>query len=127
MKSFLLSFPKARRLEAYKTAGNHLAENRWQFSCHALADALRVPGPDDEKLEADFWGTFFGCVPAIRHTGHTVETRDERWPQFAQNSDPDERVVLYKAIAADALQTRLMMLALIHAVDEAGDLKGILS
>ena len=124
MKSFLLSFPKARRLEAYKAAGNRLAENRWQFSCHALADALRVPGPDDEKLEADFWGTFFGCVPDIRPT---VETRDERWLQFAQNSDPDERVVLYKAIAADALQTRLMMLALIHAVDEAGDLKGILS
>lgn len=124
MKSFLLSFPKARRLEAYKTAGNRLAENRWQFSCHALADALRVPGSDDEKLEADFWGTFFGCVPDVRST---VETRDERWPQFAQNSDPDERVVLYKAIAADALQTRLMMLALIHAVDEAGDLKGILS
>lgn len=124
MKSFLLSFPKACRLEAYKTAGNHLAENRWQFSCHALADALRVPGPDDEKLEADFWGTFFGWVPDVRHT---VETRDERWPQFAQAHDPDERVVLYKAIAADALQTRLMMLALIHAVDEAGDLKGILS
>lgn len=124
MKSFLLSFPKARRLEAYKTAGNRLAENRWQFSCHALADALRVPGPDDEKLEADFWGTFFGGGPDIRPT---VETRDERWPQFAQKSDPDERVVLYKAIAADALQTRLMMLALIHAVDEAGDLKGILS
>jgi hypothetical protein len=121
----LLDFPRAQRLEAYKAAGSVIAE-LYGFSCLELEDALAPDGTAD--AEKDFWGRLFGG-----DSGDTVETRDDRRPRVkalrerGRLSEVAEREELQNAIHRDAQQTRLMMLAWIHALDEAGDLEDLLS
>ncbi len=121
----LLDFPRGQRLEAYKAAGSKLLDHA-SFSCLALSFALS----DSYHLadvEPQFWWRLFGDDGV----GNTVETRDARWPRFEKLrgslSDCAEANDLRNAIGADAQQTRLMMLAWVHAVDEAGDLEDLIS
>lgn len=120
----LLDFPRAQRLKAYRAAGDMLLRQQGGFSCCALNDALCA-----EFLGADvcpqFWVTLFGGTDAI--TGLTVEARDALSRGYYSTlglmlSDPKA----WRQVCADALNTRLMMLAWAHAVDEAGDLEALL-
>ena len=121
----LLDFPKSQRLRAYRAAGNRLLEHDY-FSCLALDDALEQEGDDQSDVGPLFWGRLFGG-PA----NGTVETCDASWSRYEKLrdafSDRTEANELREQIGRDALQTRLMMLAWAHAVDEAGDLEDILS
>lgn len=124
----LLDFPRAQRLEAYKIAGDTLLRQQGGFSCCALNDALcaEFRGAD---VCPQFWCGVFIRKAAEGHRAEdaVVSSYDARLNKAKRMPMCLERSVLYDAICRDALQTRLMMLAWAHALDEAGDLEDILS
>ena len=124
----LLDFPRAQRLRAYRAAGDDLLLGHEQYSCLALDVRLRRSTGALCDVGPQFWGQLFDDA----NDGPTVNTRDQRWPRYRALIhdtfvDRAETNALYWTITADALQTRLMMLAWAHAVDQAGDLESILS
>ena len=82
-------------------------------------------------VQSQFWGQLFGAARR-KQMLEVVETRDERWAAYRRLVVSRKRISLFKAYAlrariiAEARQTRLMMLALAHAIDEAGDLENII-
>lgn len=135
MKS-LLSFPKAQRLRAYLTAAELLLDGQETYSCIALARAfdprgfafyLNVAG----GVEHDVWVRLFGHSNLT--TVVSVDPRFDRLQELkrinSMHRTPQESAeleALHGSVVEDARQTRLLMLALLHALDEVGDLRRIL-
>lgn len=120
----LLDFPKAQRLAAYRRAGDNLLAYH-NYSCIALNAALSRPGRVADVCP-QFWHQLYDGDE------HTVEIRHRRWSRYRAlcRELPTTRLEadrLYAIISADSLNTRLMMLAWAHALDEAGDLEKILT
>lgn len=128
----LLDLPRAQRLRAYTLAGEKIARRTQTFTCHALDGSIVPKRPRNLDVQKQFWGQLFGAGDNDQLL-EVVETRHERWPEYERLRvswsifSRSKGNALRERIFTEAHETRLMMLALAHAIDEAGDLEDTLS
>lgn len=127
----ILDIPRARRLNAYHTAASRVILRRDStdtYTCWALAAAL-AGRPLCEVIRNNTCGSAYNVVSREIWEGVFTATEDD--VTVGDRLDPEYSSEVYRFERSDALEARiedirLMMLALLHAVDQAGDLEDLI-